>query len=86
MGGVDAALEDEVFDEAADGVVDERGGDGGAEVEAAAEATSNVVFAATFPDAEVARADDAAFAGVEAQHDFAEREEVPTALGSRAEG
>ncbi len=84
--GVDATLEDEVFDEAADGVVYESCGDGGAEVEAAAEAAGDVVLAATFPDAEAARADDAAFAGIEAQHHFAEGKEVPAARGGRAEG
>ncbi len=84
--GVDAALQDEVFDQAADGVVDERGGDGGAEIEAATEAAGDVVLAAAFPHAEGSRADDAAFAGIEAQHDFAEGEEIPAAVGGRAEG
>ena len=85
VGGVDAALEDEVFDEASYGVVDQGGGDGGAEIEAAAETAGDVVLAAALPDAEVARADDAAFAGIEAQHDFAEGEEVPAAVGGGAE-
>jgi hypothetical protein len=69
-------LEHEVFEEAADGVVGERGDDGGAEVEAAAEATGDVVFAATLPDAELAGVGDALVAGVETQHDFAEGDEV----------
>ena len=83
QGGVDAALQDEVFDEAADGVVGEGGGDGGAQAEAAAEAAGDVVFAAALPDLEVARGVDAAFAGIEAKHDFAEAEAIPAASGVR---
>jgi hypothetical protein len=78
-GRIDAALKDEVFNEAADGVVGDGGRDGGVETEAAAESTSDVVFAATFPDLELAGGVDAAFTGIEAQHDFAEAETVPTA-------
>ena len=78
---IDAALQDEVFDEAADGVVGERGGDGGAQAEAAAQAASHVVFAAALPHLKLARGVDAAFAGIEAKHDFAEAQAVPAALG-----
>ena len=80
-GGIDAALEDEVFNEAANGIVGQSSGDGGAEREAAAQASGHVVFAAAFPDLEVASGVDAAFAGIEAEHDFAERETVPAAGG-----
>ena len=79
--GIDAALQDEVFDEAADGVVGERGGDGGAQAEAAAQAARHVVFAAALPHLKLARGVDAAFAGIEAEHDFAEAEAVPAAVG-----
>ena len=81
----DAALEHEVFDEAADRVIDERGDDGTAQAEAAAQAAGDVVLAAAFPDAEAAGTDDAAFAGIEAEHDLAERDEVPGAVGGGAE-
>jgi len=76
---VDTALEHEVFDEAADGVVGERGGDGGAQAEAATEAAGDVVFAAALPDLELAGGVDAGVAGIEAEHDFAEGEAVPAA-------
>ncbi len=78
-GGVDAALQDQIFDKAADGVIDERCGDRGAEAEAAAQAAGDVVLAAALPDVEVTCADDALFAGIEAKHNFAEGEEIPAA-------
>ena len=52
---VDAALVDEVFDEAANGVVGERGDDGGAQAKAALEAAGDVVFAAALPGLESVR-------------------------------
>ena len=79
--GIDAALEDEVFDETAYGVFGECGGDGGPEAKAASKAASYVVFAPTFPDGKVAGGMDASFAGVEAEHDFAEADAVPAAIG-----
>ena len=81
QGEVDAALKHEVFDEAADGVVSERGGDGGAQAEAATEAAGDVVLAAALPDLELAGGVDAGIAGIEAEHDFAEGERVPAAGG-----
>ncbi len=81
--GIDAALHDEIFDQAADVVVGEGGGDGGLQAEAAAQAARDVVFAAAFPDFEFARGADAALAGIEAEHDFAEREHVVSTGPSR---
>ena len=43
------------------------------QAEAFAQAAGDVVFAAAFPDLEFAGGADAALAGVEPQHDFAER-------------
>ena len=86
MREVDAALEHEVFEQAADGVVGERRDDGGAQAEAAPEAAGDVVLAASFPDAEVTGVRDALLAGVEAQHDLAERDEVPARVFDRADG
>ena len=81
QGEVDAALEHEVFDKAADGVVGKRGGDGGTQAEAATEAAGDVVFAAALPDLEVAGGVDAGVAGIEAEHDFAKGKAVPAAGG-----
>ena len=77
---VDAPLEDAVFHETADCVVGERCGDGGTQAEAAAKTAGDVVFTTAFPDSEVACTVDAAFARVEAQHDFAEADTVPAAI------
>ena len=78
--GVDAALQDEVLDEPADLVVGERGDDGGAQAEAAAQAAGDVVLAAALPDLEGAGGADAALARVEAQHHLAEGHRVVAAL------
>ena len=49
---VDAAAQDELFDQATDGVVGERAHHGGAQAEAAPQAARHVVFAAALVDAE----------------------------------
>jgi hypothetical protein len=73
-------LEHEVFEETADGVVGERGDDGGLEAEATAEASGYVVFAASLPYVEAACGGYADVAWVEAEHDFAETYFVPFAF------
>src|SRR5271154_5307718 len=73
---VHAALHDEILDEMADLVVHERGADGGFVAETFAQAARGVVFATAFPRGEMPRGADASFAGVEPQHDFAERDLV----------
>ena len=78
--GVHAALHHEVLEQAADLVVDERRADGGAQAEALAQAAGDVVFAAAFPDLELARGAHAAFARVEAEHDFTEGDLVEGAF------
>jgi hypothetical protein len=78
---VDAALHDEVLDEVADLVVNERGDDGGFQAEAFAETAGGVVFAAAFPDLEIPGGADAALAGIETKHDFAEGDLVKGAGG-----
>jgi len=50
--------------------------DGGFQAEAFAQAAGGVVLAAAFPDLEVAGGADAALAGIEAEHDFAEEDLV----------
>ena len=59
-----------------DVVVGKSGADGGPEAETTAQAAGDVVFAAAFPDLELAGAADAAFAGVEAEHDFPQRNQI----------
>ena len=77
--GGDAALQDEIFEQVADIVVDKRGADGGAQAEAFAEAAGDVVLAAALPDFEFAGGADAALAGIEAEHDFAKGDLVELA-------
>ena len=77
---IDAALEDEVFEEPADLVVGEGADEAGAQAEAAAQAARDVVLAAALPDAELARRADAPVAGIEAEHHLAERHQVEAAL------
>jgi len=81
----DAALQHEVFDKAANGIVGDRGDDCGIHSKTAFEAASNVVFAATFPGAEMARGGNTFVAGVQAQHDFAQAHQVPHAVAFRLE-
>src|SRR5947208_2413588 len=58
---VDPALKDEVFHQAPHRIFGEHRGNGGAQAEAPAQTARHVVFAASLPPREVARAVDAAF-------------------------
>ncbi len=69
---VNAALEDQVFDEPAHGVVGERRHYRRAQAEAPAEAAGHVVLATALPDAERPCRRDTAIAGIQPQHDLAE--------------
>ena len=82
----DAALHDEILDQVADFVIDEGGDDGGLVAEAFPQAARGVVLAAAFPGGEMAGGADAAFAGIETEHDFAERDLVEGAFGFRFDG
>ncbi len=77
---VDSALEDEVLDESSDVVVDERRHHRGAQAEAPAQPTCDVVLAASFPDVERAGVPDPPVSRVEPQHHLAECDEVEPAL------
>ena len=77
--GGDTALEDEVLEQPADVVVRERGADGGPQAEAAPQAAGDIVFAAAFPDFELARGAHAPLAGVQPQHDFPQRNQIVSA-------
>ncbi len=81
VGRVDAPLVDEVLEEVAHRVVHEGGDHRGALPEAAFEATGHVVLPAALPRPELAGGVDAEVAGVEAQHDLAEADEVEAAVG-----
>ena len=83
--GVHPALHDEILDEVADFIIDEGGADSCSQAEAFAQSARGVVFAAAFPCGELTRRADAAFTGVEAQHDFAEGDLIVEAGGWIAE-
>ncbi len=83
--GVHPTLHDEVLDEVADFIVHKSRANGCAEAEAFAQTTRCVVFAAAFPSGELTRCANATFAGVEAQHDFAEGDLIVEAGGWIAE-
>ena len=72
--GVDTTLQDEIFDQAPHGVIGECGDHSRLQAEAAAQPPSHVVFAAAFPGSELAGGVDAPLAGIEAEHDFAQRD------------
>ncbi len=76
-------MQDAVFDESANRVVGECCCDGGAKSETAAESPGHVVLAAAFPNSELSRGVNAAFARVKTKHDFAEAEAVPAAIRIR---
>ena len=85
MRTLDAALVDQVLDQAADRVVGERRDDGRPEPEAPLEAAGDVVLAAPFPGTERARRRDPLLARVEPEHHLAERDEIEAALLGRPE-
>src|SRR3984893_17764901 len=76
-----ASLKHEIFDEASDSVLSERGNDSRVHAKAASETTRHVVFAAALPYAKVTRCGDALLARIESQHDFSQADQVPDASG-----
>ena len=80
---IDAALHDQVFDQPAEVILRQGGGDHGAFAPAFAHGAGDVVFAAAFPDLEAAGITHAAKAGIETEHDFAEGGTVPAAFAGR---
>jgi hypothetical protein len=77
---VDAPLIDKILKEAADRIIGKGRDDGGVQTEAAFQSARDVVFAAAFTDFEGTRRGDAAVAGIKAQHDFTETDDVPAAI------
>ena len=77
---IHASLIYEIFNQASDRVVGKSRDDGGFQIEAAFQTARYVVFAAAFGNLKITRSPDAAVARVEAQHDFAQAEQVPAAV------
>jgi hypothetical protein len=80
---VDPALVDQVLDQPPDRVVDERRDHRRVQAEAALEPARHIVFAAALPDLERTRGVDAAGAGIQAEHDLAQADQVVAAAGTR---
>jgi hypothetical protein len=77
---VDTALQNQVLDQAADRIIGEGSHNRGIQAKAASQPASDVVFSATFGNCEVPGRPNAAVTGIEAQHHFAECDQVPTAI------
>ena len=82
----DASLEHQVFDEPAHRIVRQRRHDRGVEAEAPFQPACDVVFSTTLPSAEFPCRSNAHVAGIEAKHNFAQRNHVPHALLLRLDG
>src|SRR5262245_43825227 len=76
---IDAALGDQSLHEPDHRVVGERRAQGGVHAEAALQAARDIVFAAALPYAKLASGVNTPFPGVQTQHHFAERNEIPAA-------
>ena len=69
-GSIHTALKNKILNQAAHVIIGKRGADSGAQAEAAAQTTGNVVLATAFPRLELTRGAHPSFAGVKAQHDL----------------
>ena len=78
---VHAALVHQVLDQPACGIVGEGGDVGSLETEAPLKPARDVIFASAFENLKLTRRCNAVIARIEAQHDLAEAELVPTTLG-----
>src|SRR6185436_9347639 len=74
--GIDPALQDKIFEQPSHVVFGEGGANSSLQSEAASQSARDVVFTAAFPDRELTRSADTPLAGVEAEHDLAQREHV----------
>jgi hypothetical protein len=74
--GIDAALEDEIFDQTTDIIFGKCRHHSGAFAEAPTHTASDIVFAAAFPGLELAGGADATITGIETQHDFPEGNDI----------
>ena len=83
---LDAALIDQILDQAADGVVGERRHQCRPQPEAPLQAAGHVVLAASLPHRKRPRRRDPPLPRVESQHHLAQRDEIPAALTCRPDG
>src|SRR5262249_35656085 len=78
--GIDPALQNQVFQQASYGIVGERRHNSSVEAKTAAQAARDVVFATAFRNPKAAGRPNPPIPGIEAQHDFAQTDEIPAAL------
>jgi hypothetical protein len=76
---IDTSLKNQIFEQLSDGISCKGCNNGGAHAEASSQSTSNVVFSAALPGAEVSSGMDSLLAGIEPEHYFAETDAVPLA-------
>src|SRR5262247_1188403 len=79
QGLIDAALINQILDEASNGVIRECSHNRRLQTKASLQRPGHVVFAAAFIDIEIASRPDSLVAGIESHHDFTESNEVPPA-------
>ena len=79
---VNAALQDEVFNQTADRVIGKSSDNSGAQTEAAAQTAGDIVFTATLPDIESTGGVNSAGAGIKAEHHFAQTDDIISAQRS----
>ena len=82
--GIDAALQDEILRQAPDIIVGECRAHRRAQAKTAAQPARHIVLPAALPDPELARAANPAFTRVQAQHDFAQGDQVILAFGGES--
>ena len=74
--GIDASLQNKILEQPAHVVVCKSGANGGLQPEAAPQSAGDIVFAAAFPDFELARRAHTPLAWIEPEHDFPERNQI----------
>ena len=82
---IDAALHDEVLHQMADFIVDKRGDHRSIQPETFSQSARHVIFAAAFPDLELTCGTNPAAPGIQAQHDFSQRDAVVHAFRLRSD-
>jgi TonB-dependent receptor len=86
VGGIHAALQDQILGQGPHLVARQGGDDRGPHAEGFAQAAGDIVFAAALPDLEAAGCPDPALTRVEAQHDLAQGDAIPAAVFGRSNG
>ena len=77
----DSVLEDQVFDQSPNGIVDQSANDGCSGAKRSAQATSDIVLATAFPTRELARRVNPPLARIESKHDLAEAQQIELTIG-----